>query len=89
MLPAAEVEDVDGLAVTSPARALFDELRCPPNARELVVAADMAIAAGLGSVSDFLSLRAVPGVVAARELGGGGVRPRLRRSCSPPETRFD
>ena len=88
MLPAAEVEVVDGLAVTSPARALFDELRCPPNARELVVAADMAIAAGLGSVSDFLhfarsraSWRRASWVEAVFDHVSG-------RSCSPPETRL-
>ncbi|QIK65231.1 hypothetical protein G7072_01760 [Nocardioides sp. HDW12B] len=46
-LPDADVEEVEDVRVTSPVRALFDELRCPPHARELVVAADMALAAGL------------------------------------------
>lgn len=54
MLSETEVTVVDGLPVTTPARALFDELRRPPNERELVVCADMALAAELGSRADFL-----------------------------------
>ncbi len=54
MLPEAEVMIVDGLALATPARALFDELRRPPNERELVACADMALAAGLGNHAELL-----------------------------------
>ena len=50
-LPPQAVEELCGLRVATPMRALFDELRCL-NERAAVVAADMALAAGVVKLPD-------------------------------------
>jgi hypothetical protein len=46
-LPAADVEELHGLRVATPLRALFDELRCLRDPRAATIAVDMALAASL------------------------------------------
>lgn len=50
-----DVTDVEGVRVTIPVRALFDEVRAAPGWREAVVAIDMAVAAGLVSMAELTS----------------------------------
>lgn len=85
-----EFETVAGIRCTTACRALFDEvrLRAAWSLREAVVAIDMAIAAGLVTLVEFLvyvtrrtSWTGVPAVRAALLLASGG-------SLSPQESRM-
>lgn len=52
-LPRDEVQVRFGIPCTTPARALFDEMRVQPDLREAVVVLDMVLAARLVSTGDF------------------------------------
>lgn len=87
-LPDTEVEEVDGVRVTSPVRALFDELRCPPNTRELVVAADMALAAGLGTLAELRQVTRARSSWRRATWAATALEHVSERSRSPQETRL-
>ncbi len=87
-LPARDVQDLHGLRVATPLRALFDELRCLDDPRAAVVAADMALAAGILRLPEMTQYaaersgwRRAHRAIAALEAARLGVR-------SPPETRL-
>ena len=88
MLASEELDDVAGIPVVNPCRALFDELRRPPHDRGAVVAGDMALAAGvvlLDEIAEYTRLRASwrRASWAARALEHVS-----ERSRSPQETRL-
>ncbi|MGL5810687.1 MAG: hypothetical protein ACRCYQ_12145 [Nocardioides sp.] len=87
-LPPEEIEVVGGIKCTTPARALFDEMRRVGSMREAVVALDMTLAAKLITLEEFAAY-------VARRSAWAGV-PRVRdalsfgceHSRSPQETRM-
>jgi hypothetical protein len=83
-----EVAIVHGVPCTVPLRATFDEARRSPDLREAVVAVDMALAAGLFSLAEYVAYandrRKWPGARRARAAG----RLADPRSLSPGETRM-
>lgn len=83
-----DVTHVQGVMVTTPVRALFDDARIAPGWREAVVAVDMAVAAGVVTLTD------ITAYAGARRRWRRAVRvldvlPRCSpRSASPNETRL-
>ncbi|WP_293786629.1 DUF559 domain-containing protein, partial [uncultured Aeromicrobium sp.] len=86
-----EMIDLDGIMVTTMARAVFDELRLAPNLREAVVALDMGISTITGA--PHTHLEAVRRVVESHHKVRGLMRAREAlewgspRSASPWESR--
>ena len=87
-LEPAEIVTLHGVLCTSPLRAAFDEARHSVNVREAVVVVDMALAAGLFRLEEYVvyarSRRNWPGAMQARAAG----RLADERSLSPGETRM-
>jgi hypothetical protein len=83
-----EVVILHGVPCTVPLRAAFDEARLSPNLREAIVAVDMALAAGLFRLDDYVAYsfgrRSWPNARRARLAG----RYADARSLSPGETRM-
>ena len=87
-LAVGELVWIDGVPVTTPERAIFDEVRRRASLREGVVALEMAVAAGLVTLGGFaayvVTRQAWTGVPLTREvsvLAGG-------ECLSPPEARL-
>ncbi len=87
-IDASEMLTLHGVPCTSPLRAAFDEARRSINLREAVVAVDMALAADLFSLEEYVAYahdcRHWPGARQARAAG----RLADPRSLSPGETRM-